>query len=234
MITMGTFSIAGTIFVTGVAGPGGIMTPAGTCPVGERCIFWQDTGQPAQNMKVDISPLGLPNGDITDPTFPGNDNGNIFTLMDPPETPGGPFAPTAFMSFVPQTLVTTVLNINQFPLGINGPGQCGLPPAPGQVCTPPGSGFNLENLTASSSSVTWRFLGTTNDSASTWTGTFSSQFNTMPFQSVLNTLNTQGFVSNTFAGQITLTPIPEPETLALLLLGGTLIALSRLRLRKQD
>ena len=47
MITMGTFSIAGTIFVTGVAGPGGIMTPAGTCPVGERCIFWQDTGQPA-------------------------------------------------------------------------------------------------------------------------------------------------------------------------------------------
>ena len=61
-------------------------------------------------------------------------------------------------------------------------------------------------------------------------GTFTSQFNTMPFQTVLGTLATNGFVSNTFAGQITLVAIPEPETLSFLLLGcGMITAATLLR-----
>ena len=101
-------------------------------------------------------------------------------------------------------------------------------PAPGQMCTPPGSLFNLQNLTATSSSVSWRFQGITNDSASTWTGTFTSQFNTVPFQTVLADLAANGFVSNTFAGQITLVAIPEPETLSFLLLGSGMIVCATL------
>jgi hypothetical protein len=128
-----------------------------------------------------------------------------------------------------------MLLIDQFPLGTNGPAQCStLPAAAGQVCTPPGSGLNLQNLTDHSSSVTWTFLGIASDSNSTWTGTFSSQFKEMPYQAVLAQSAANGFVSDTFAGQITLTANPEPETLALVLLGAALIALSRISLRKQD
>jgi hypothetical protein len=48
---------------------------------------------------------------------------------------------------------------------------------------------------------------------------------------VLAALTTNGFVSNTFAGQITLTVIPEPGTLAFLLLGTGMIACPTLRRR---
>jgi len=226
IITSGTFSIAGTIFVTG---PGGVTTPAGVCPVGVQCIFFQDTGTPAVNGKVDIAPLGLPNGDIP-ATISGNDAGNIFSLMNPPEiVDGAGFPATPFMSFV-NGGVTTVLEINFIPPGINGTAGCSAsPPAAGQVCTPAGSLFNLQNLTATSSTATFRFQGVTNDSSSTWTGIFASQFNTLPFQSVLAALTTNGFGSNTFSGQITLTPgpaVPEPDPMTLTGCGLSLVLFS--------
>ena len=62
----------------------------------------------------------------------------------------------------------------------------------------------------------------------TWDGTFTSQFNTLPFQTVLGTLATTGFVSNTFSGEITLTVVPEPGTLSFLLLGTGMIACATL------
>jgi hypothetical protein len=61
----------------------------------------------------------------------------------------------------------------------------------------------------------------------TWTGTFSSEFNTIPFQIVLADQATNGFASNAFAGQITLTPVPEPGTLPFLHLGSGMIAEAR-------
>jgi hypothetical protein len=220
MITNGTFSIAGTIYVTGT---GGVTTPAGVCPAGVQCIFYQDTGTPAQNGKIDISPLGLPSGDIL-PSIAGNDAGNISSQMNPPDiVDGGGFAPTQFMTFS-NGGVTTILQLNFIPAGINGSAGCtATPPSAGQVCTPAGSLFNLQNLTASSSTATWRMTGVTNDSQSSWTGIFASQFNTLPYQAVLAQLAANGFVSNTFSGQITLV-IPEPETYTFLLMGSGMIA----------
>jgi hypothetical protein len=165
MITNGTFSIAGTIFVTG---SGGVTTPGGICPAGIVCIFFQDTSTPAINDKIDIAPMGLPNGDIP-LAIAGINAGHIFNLMNPPDTVGTLFPPAPFMTFN-NAGITTALDIDFIPAGVNGTAQCGLPPAPGQLCTPPGSLFNLQNLTATSSSVGWRFQGITNDSASTWTG----------------------------------------------------------------
>ncbi len=199
MITTGTFSIAGTIFVTG---PGGVTTPAGTCPVGFSCIFFQDTGSPAQNGKIDVSPLGLPSGDIP-LGIAGNDAGNMFSLVNPPDTP--PSFPAVNLISFNNAGISTVLMINSFPLGINSPAGCAAtPPAAGQTCTIPGSPFKLQKLTATTNTATYRMAGITNDSRSTWTGIFASQFNTIPYQTVLAQLGTNGFVSNTFNGQITL------------------------------
>jgi hypothetical protein len=225
MITNGTFSIAGTIFVTASTG---VTTPAGVCPVGVSCIFFQDTGSPAQNNKIDIAPLGLPNGDIP-LGIAGNDAGNIQNLDNPPQTPPS-FTAVNFISFN-NGGITTILRLNSFPLGINGPAGCtATPPAAGQMCTIAGSPFNLQNLTATSSTATFTMGGNTNDSGSTWTGIFASQFNTIPYQTVLQQLGTNGFVSNTFSGQITLVaaPVPEPGTMPFLLLGAGMIACATL------
>src|SRR5947207_877784 len=97
IITNGTFNIAGEIYVTGA---GGItIAGVGTCPVGIQCIFWQDTGSPPINDKVDVSAGGLPNGNIP-ASIAGNDAANISNLNNPPEIVGSPgFAPTTFLSF---------------------------------------------------------------------------------------------------------------------------------------
>jgi len=190
MITNGSFDIAGTIFVTG---NGGVVTPAGTCPAGTACIFWQDTSAPAVNNKANISSTGLPNGNIP-AAIAGTDAANISTLTNPPEVVDSTgFPPQTFMSFN-NAGVTTVLLINFIPPGINGAAGCAAtPPAAGQQCTPPGSLFNLQNLTATSSIVSWQFSGITNDTPGVvWSGTFTSQFNTQPFQTVLANLAANG------------------------------------------
>jgi len=69
--------------------------------------------------------------------------------------------------------------------------------------------------------------GITSDSTSTWSGTFAAQFNTLPFQTVLSNLAANGFVSNTFSGQITLV-IPEPGTLSFLFVGSGMIVCAML------
>uniref|UniRef100_Q026P2 Uncharacterized protein n=1 Tax=Solibacter usitatus (strain Ellin6076) TaxID=234267 RepID=Q026P2_SOLUE len=227
IITNGTFSIAGTIFVTSAAG---VTTPAGVCPVGISCIFFADTGTPAQNGKIDIAPFGLPNGDIP-LAISGNDAANMFTQFNPPEIPPTINPPVPLMSFL-NAGINTVLELTSFPLGINGAAGClAVIPAAGQVCTPPGSPFNLQNLTATSSTVTFKMGGVSLDGTSVWTGIFASQFNNIPFQTVLNSLATNGFAANTFSGQITLSAVPEPGSLSFLLLGSGMIASATL-LRK--
>jgi hypothetical protein len=225
-ITNGTFSIAGTIYVTGA---GGVTIPGvGSCAVGVQCILWQDTGLPAVNNKVDIEPLGLPNGDIP-VSISGNDAANVSNLTNPPDIVDGiGFPPVTFMSFN-NGGITTVLDINFIPAGINGNAGCSAsPPAAGQVCTPTGSLFNLQNLSATSSTVTWRFMGVSADGTSNWSGTFTSQFNTIPFQTILAGLAANGFESNSFSGQITLTTVPEPGSISFLMIGTGMVACATL------
>jgi len=137
----------------------------------------------------------------------------------------GGFPPVPFLSFN-NGGISTVLNIDFIPAGINGSAGCtATSPAAGQTCTPPGSLFNLQNLTATSSTASWRFQGVANDNpVVVWNGIFTSQFNNVPFQTVEAALSANGFVSNTFAGQITLTLIPEPDTISFLLLGSAMMA----------
>jgi hypothetical protein len=218
MITSGSFSVAGTSFVTG---PGGVTVPAGTCQPGVQCIFFQDTLTPAINDKIDIALVGLPNGD-TPLAVAGNNAANVVNLMNPLDTVGGIFPAAPFMSFN-NAGVTAVREIDFIPAGVNGAAGCSAsPPAAAQVCTPVGLPFNLQNLSATSSTVAWRVQGITSDSTSTWTGTLTAQFNTLPYQTVLSDLAANGFVSNTFSGQITLTT-REAGTLSLLFVGSGMI-----------
>ena len=226
MITNGTFNIAGEIFVTGLVAGSNLNIPGvGTCNVGTECIFWQDSNNPATNDKVDITAAGLPNGDIP-LALAGNDGANISNLVNPPDVvDASGFPPAFFMSFN-NAGVTTQLLINFIAAGIDGPAGClASPPAAGQICTPPGSLFNLQNLSATSSTAGWRISGITNDSSSTWTGTFTSQFNTLNYQQILAQLTTHGFVQNSFSASITLVT-PEPGPLAAVGMGVMLILCS--------
>lgn len=224
MITQGTFNIAGQVFVTGT---GGVATPAGFCPVGFQCFIFEDTSNPPVLNKADISAGGLPNGDIP-LAIAGNDAANISNLINPPEIVGPPgFAPTLFLSFN-NAGITTQLLANFIALGINGAAGCAATPAAaGQICSPPGSPINFQNLTATSSSASFRMSGVTNDSSSTWTATLTSQFNTQSYQDVLAAFAANGFVENTFAGSVTLVA-PEPGTTSFLLLGSIMIGCATL------
>lgn len=158
-ITNGSFDIAGTIFVTQLEATA-VVTPAGTCPANTSCIFWQDGA--GTNGKVEISSAGLPNGNIP-LAISGNDAGNLFILTNPPVGVGGTgFSPVSFMTFN-NAGITTDLMLNFIDSGFYPSTDCTLPPAVGQVCTPPGSLFNFVNNAPANGQATasWVFQGVT-------------------------------------------------------------------------
>src|SRR5207253_2132040 len=81
--------------------------------------------------------------------------------------------------------------------------------------------------------ASWSLSGVTNDLQSNWTGNFTAQFG-VPFQSVFNTLNTVGSVTNTYSATFTLTnAVPEAGTMSMLGLGLVLFGtVLRRRARK--
>jgi hypothetical protein len=102
----------------------------------------------------------------------------------------------------------------------DGTADCTLAPAAGQNCTPTGSGFTLENETATTSSATTTFYITATDSSgdvSTGTATFSASFS-VPYQTLLEALESGGGTGNyssTYSAAFTLSAVPEPATLSL-------------------
>ena len=238
-ITNGHFDVAGTLFVTDFRTTA-VVTPAGTCPAsagGMACIFWQDpTG--ASNGKLDISATGLPNGDIP-VAISGNDAANVTTETNPPEIVGSPgFANELFMTFN-NAGIATQLMLNFIDNGIYSAAACAAAPVSGQQCTLPGSLFNFVNNpppspgtacgTGCQATATWVFEGVTAGNPSfqsKWTGNFTAQFPLgSNYQAVFAQLSSQGYVSNTFSGTITLSTVPEPGTIVVMI-GAGLVGLS--------
>jgi len=251
-ITNGTFAIGGTLYVTNFS-TSAITTPGGTCPAsasGMACIFWADTAGTGNGL-ADISATGLPNGDI--PTsIAGNDAANISQLTTPPEVVGTAFAPTTFMTFN-NGGITTQLDISFIDPGIYSAAACGAAAAVGQQCTLPGSLFSFVNNppavpaggpgapcgTGCQAEANFVLEGVTSGNPgkqSTWAANLRSGFPVgMPYQSVFALLSSQGYVSNTFSGTITLTApstVPEPGTMVFFLTGAGLIGLCALLRRR--
>jgi len=248
-ITNGTFAIGGTLYVTNFS-TAAITTPGGTCPAsatGMACIFWADTAG-TTNGATDISATGLPNGDIP-AAIAGNDAGNITTLMNPPEVVGSTFAPTTFLTFN-NGGVTTALDINFIDPGIYTAALCGAAAKVGQQCTLPGSLFSFVNngppangapcgVNGCQAEANFVLQGMTSGNPgaqSTWAANLRSGFPTgVPYQTVFSELASQGYVSNTYSGTITLfapSTVPEPGTMVFFLTGAGLIGLCALLRRR--
>ncbi len=248
VITSGTFAIGGTLYVTNFS-TSAITTPGGTCPAsasGMACIFWADTAGTGNGL-ADISTTGLPNGDI--PTsIAGNDAANISELTTPPEVVGSAFASQTFMTFN-NGGITTALDINFIDPGIYSAALCGAAAAVGQQCTLPGSLFSFVNNpppangtpcgTGCQAEANFVLEGVTSGNPgkqSTWAANLRSGFPVgMPYQAVFAELASQGYVSNTYSGTITLTApstVPEPGTMVFFVTGAGLIGLCALLRRR--
>jgi hypothetical protein len=176
-------------------------------------------------------------------------NNTIQNLNIATEPVGTSFANTQFIVF-DQTPGLPDLDLNFIAAGQGGSAGCSEAPAattPPQSCTPPnpgGSPFTFTNYSNPApppptvSGATWVVSGMTSDGLSTWTATFTSQFNE-PFQDVLSAFapGGSGSVGNTFSATatVTVTPIqsavPEPASGFTTALGGGLVLVS-LTLRK--
>jgi hypothetical protein len=248
IVTNGSFSITGSVYVTDASGvtvknPPVTGTLIGTCVVTTQCIFWQSTSDTSLN-RADISTSGLPSGvgpGQIPASIAGSDAAIISNLTAPPNiVDAGGFTNQTFLTFNPATGsgVTTALMINFIAAGIYPSSGCGGSPAVGQVCTTPGSLFNFTNLSGTTgiqSTATWIFDGVTSgnpDPQQIWTGSFTAQFNT-PFQTVLTDLATNHSVKGTYSGTITLGENPAPEPGSLIMIGTGMIGLAVLLRRRR-
>jgi len=199
----GTFNIAGTITITSTT------------------TSWTLNDPPFPSQKATI---GL--GNTGDFASLSGTTITIHNMNSATEPVGVPFPAQPFISFDAAPSFPT-LNIDFIFQGIYSNTDCAtLPPAVGQTCTVgSASAFSFANNppgppAGPQATVSFVFMGVTNDGLENWHGNFTSQF-TVPYQTVLQQLATSGSVTNTFSASFALTPhqdlhMPEAGTMSLL------------------
>ena len=174
-------------------------------------------------------------------TAVSNSWGWIKDLNQAAQPIGAPFPGGALLDFITfSTRPDFHIDLTAISPGSFSPAQCLAAPAGGQVCTPPGSAFNLINASdpngVVNSTATFQvsgraYQGTMATGVSTFTGTYSADFN-VPFQTILSQLaanNGTGTVMAPYSARFTATAvpgaeIPEPGTMSLMLAGAVLLA----------
>jgi hypothetical protein len=146
---------------------------------------------------------------------------------------------------------TVALDLTFLPTGHGGQADCALPAAPGQTCTPtgapvsPGNPLGLWNLTFANTSSGFTaaldLRGTTRDlldgTTGTFTGILTATVSGFTFQQALADIAAGTAPPVTYAGQFTLSAVPEPSYMAgfagLALVVGAIAFYRKRRLQRQ-
>jgi len=164
--------------------------------------------------------------------------GTIKNLTNPPDAVGV-LSVLDFLTFSAAPNIT--ITLTYLAPGIDGSAGCAAsPPAAGQLCTPSGSPANLQNLSSTSSVLTFSIDGVEVDSTTHDTvpviGSFSALFTTESYQSVLADIGGGGTVPASFGAQFstvgTIATVPEPSTLAGSMIAMGVIAIGLIRRKR--
>lgn len=150
--------------------------------------------------------------------FLGGTAGTVKNIDNPPYPVDTFFSTPSFVTLAAAPNITLTLQV--LLSGVNGPAACAVPPAPGQICTPnvPNlSPFNLSNSGGGTSSASFTVTGVEADSltgtTTPFTGIFTAQF-TVPYQTLLATIASNGTISTSYSATFTTTPsVPEPGSM---------------------
>jgi hypothetical protein len=166
---------------------------------------------------------------------------SIQDITNPPDATGVLGTPVAdFMVFSAASNIS--FTFTDLLPGSDGAAGCAdSPAAAGQFCTPnvpAESPYNLQNLSASSSTASFQIAGFEVDSLTgdtvPFTGTFSQPFDFMSFQDLLSAVEGGQTISTPFSAQFLVQPsVPEPGTAGLLLFGLLPAAWIIRRIRRQ-
>jgi len=213
--------------VVGICANGGVTVDATT-------IDWAP-GSPAACLQLGLGTniTSVGDGTLTGASSPGTINDLNLAF------PGA--ATSGFMSFVDSVAGVNLL-FNLAPVGGFGPGSlvaCAVDPGLNNSCSVPGSPFILTQTVSNSgvvgTSVTLDAHGTILDigdgSTSFWSGSFTTQINTMDPAAIQAQIVGGGAIVSSFSGEFDVTNVPEPVSMSLI--GGGLIALAAIRRRKR-
>jgi len=212
---VGVLNIFGDVQVTAPGGVGNIdFLPVG----GTGGVFGVTT---ADSQEGDFVPLAFTSGDIKD-------------LNQAVHPVGVPFLLSDFITFDADPDIRFDLRlINP---GTSGAAGCFVGPAAGQQCTPPGSPFNLSNVTAGSSTASFQLSGdirrVSTGELTPYNMIFTTQFIDQNYQQLLNTITTGGAVRASFSAEAA--AIPEPGSMTLFAAGTALLAGLSIRRKRRS
>jgi len=164
--------------------------------------------------------------------------GDTVTVADLNSTsePVGTAVSVPFIAFNAPGPTGWTITLTELVAGTGGTAGCGSTVA-GTTCTPSGSPFNLLNEAGNQVLIGFVFFGTLSDGlgdTSTVSGTFSNTLSGTNIPGILAALEGGNAVVDSATGSLTVSAVPEPNSIVLMALGGLLLLSSVVVSRRQQ